>query len=147
MNLMASNDFGARVRDDSGEIKVHDHQFPSANTAIPFLMGAPPEAIQAHEKFNEGVMRVDLFALREEGTIDGRLHAPLRPELPELTPGKSYLLDAVVRTVKMGHPFTQGTADSNEAWLELTLKSGGRVIGKSGGRAADGTVDPWSHFI
>jgi tetratricopeptide (TPR) repeat protein len=147
MPLMASRDFGARERDDSGELKVHDHQFPSANTAIPFLVGAPEEAIEAHRKFNEGVMRVDLFALREEGTIEGELHAPLRPELPELEPGKSYLLDAVVRTVKMGHPFTQGTADSNEAWLELTIRSGERVIGKSGGLGRDGAVDPWSHFV
>jgi tetratricopeptide (TPR) repeat protein len=147
MPLLASDDFGAATRDDSGELKVHDHQFPSANTAIPFLLGAPQEAIDAHQKFNEGVMRVDLFALREEGTIEGELHAPLRPELPELEPGKRYLLDTVVRTVKMGHPFTQGTADSNEVWLELTIKSGERVIGKSGGLGTDGEVDPWSHFI
>ncbi len=147
MGLVASDDFGARQRDDSGELKVHDHQFPSANTAIPFLLGAPQEAIDAHRKFNEGVMRVDLFALREGGTIEGPLHAPLRPTLPELAAGQRYLLDAVIRTVKMGHPFTQGTADSNEAWLELTIKDGERVVGKSGGRAEDGTVDPWSHFV
>jgi tetratricopeptide (TPR) repeat protein len=147
MNLMPSNDFGARVRDDSGELKVHDHLFPSANTAIAFLTGAPPETIEAHKKFNEGVMRVDLFALREGGQLDGKLVAPLRPTLPELVPGQSYLLDTVVRTVKMGHPFTQGTADSNEVWLEVTVKSGSRLLAKSGGRADDGTVDPWSHFL
>jgi len=147
MNLMASEDFGAAVRDDSGERKVHDHMFPSANTAIPFLKGMPPEVIAAHEKFNEGVMRVDLFGLREGGTIEGELTAPLRPNLPELVPGKSYLLETVVRTVKMGHPFTQGTADSNETWLEVTIKSGERVIGKSGARGEDGGVDPWSHFL
>ncbi|HEX6885274.1 MAG TPA: tetratricopeptide repeat protein [Planctomycetota bacterium] len=147
MKLMPSDDFGTALRDDSGELKVHDHQFPSANAAIAFLKGAPQEAIDKHQAFNEGVMRVDLFALREGGTIDGELHAPLRPELPELVPGRSYLLDAVIRTVKMGHLFTQGTADSNETWLELTIKSGQRVIGKSGGRAEDGTVDPWSHFV
>ena len=32
MPLMASDDFGAQERDDSGELKVHDHLFPSANT-------------------------------------------------------------------------------------------------------------------
>jgi tetratricopeptide (TPR) repeat protein len=147
MPLMPSDDFGARVRDDSGELKVHDHQFPSANTFITSISGAPPEFNAAHEKFNEGVMRVDLFGLREEGTLEGKLHAPLRPAVPELVPGERYLLDTVVRTVKMGHPFTQGTADSNETWLELTIKSGERVIAKSGGRAQDGTVDPWSHFL
>jgi tetratricopeptide (TPR) repeat protein len=47
----------------------------------------------------------------------------------------------------MGHPFTQGTVDSNEVWLDVTVKSGERVIGRSGGIDADTQVDPWSHFV
>ncbi len=147
MQLMASDDFGARIRDDTDELKVHDHLFPSANTAIPFLVGMPPEVIEAHQKFNEGVMRVDLFGVRQGGTIEGELVAPLRPEVPVLEQGRSYLLETVVRTVKMGHLLTQGTADSNELWLDVVVKSDGEVIGRSGGRAADGEVDPWSHFV
>ncbi|MGH7152222.1 MAG: tetratricopeptide repeat protein, partial [Planctomycetota bacterium] len=78
---------------------------------------------------------------------DGQLSAPVRPEVPALRPGGRYLLEAVVRTVKIGHPFTQGTADSNEVWLEVRATSGGQAIGRSGGRAPDGEVDPWSHFV
>ena len=147
MKLQESDDIEARERDDSGKLKIHDHQFPSANAAIVHLTGGPQERIDAHEKFNEGVMRLDLFALRKGGTLEGELVAPLRPILPELVPGEKYLLDAVVRTAKMGHAFTGGTADSNEIWLEVTVKSGERVIGRSGGRTEDGTVDPWSHFV
>ncbi|MSR61654.1 MAG: tetratricopeptide repeat protein [Planctomycetes bacterium] len=146
MKLVASDDFGARERDESGELKVHNHQFPSANTAISVFADAP-ESLATHEKFNEGVMRVDLFALRQGGTLEGELAAPLRPETPALQPGQSYLFDAVVRTVKMGHNFTGGTSDSNEMWLDVVVKSGTRVIGRSGARAADGQVDPWSHFL
>jgi tetratricopeptide (TPR) repeat protein len=62
-------------------------------------------------------------------------------------PGGRYLLETVVRTQKMGHAFTQGTADSNEVWLDVTVTCGDRVIGRSGSRAADGQVDPWSHFV
>jgi hypothetical protein len=92
-------------------------------------------------------MRVDLFGVKEGGTIDSPLTAPLRPEVPALKPGTPYLLETVVRTVKMGHLFTQGTVDSNEVWLDVTATSGGRVIGRSGGiRPEDGEVDPWSHF-
>jgi len=156
MPLVPSTDFAARVRDDSGARKTLDHQFPSANTALPFLMalaGDMPEeeaaaAIENHREFNEGVMRLDLFALREGGTLTGRLVAPLRPDVPALVPGKSYLLDAVIRTVKMGHLFTEGTADSNQAWLDVTVTDGDRVIGRSGGmREPDHAVDPWSHFV
>ena len=147
MPTMASGDFAAKVYDDSGLLKVRDHQFPSANTALPHLLGLPPEVNQAHAKFNEGVMRVDLFGIKEGGTIDGALHAPLRPAVPALEAGRSYLLETVVRTVKMGHHFTQGTADSNEVWLDLEASSGGRVIGRSGGFGPGREVDPWSHFI
>ncbi len=144
--------FGARVRDDSKRRKTLHHQFPSANTALPHLLRASlpdaDRAIREHETFLEGVMRVDLFGLKPGGRIDDALSAPLRPEVPALEPGETYLIEAVIRTLKMGHLFTEGTADSNEVWLELTATSGGRVIGRSGGRdPAGNAVDPWSHFV
>jgi hypothetical protein len=77
---------------------------------------------------------------------DGALHAPLRPNIPALRPGATYLLETVVRTLKVGHPFSQGTADSNEIWLDVTATSGGRIIGRNGALDA-GSVDPNAHFI
>jgi tetratricopeptide (TPR) repeat protein len=62
-------------------------------------------------------------------------------------PGEAYLIETVIRTLEMGHQFTQGTSDSNEVWLDVTVTSSGRVIGRSGGMAPDGRVDPWSHFV
>ncbi|MGH7806240.1 MAG: multiheme c-type cytochrome, partial [Candidatus Binatia bacterium] len=147
MPLFPSRDFGAKFYDDSRQLKVHDHQFPSANTAIPHLVGMPAWVNEAHRKFLDGAVRIDFFGIREGGTIDGKLIAPLRPEVPALEPGKSYLLETVIRTVKMGHEFTQGTSDSNEVWLDVTAATGGRVVGRSGGRNDDGAVDPWSHFV
>ena len=64
-----------------------------------------------------------------------------------LEAGEQYLVETVVRTLKLGHLLTQGTVDSNELWVELTAKSGDKVIGISGGMADAGEVDPWSHFI
>ena len=90
---------------------------------------------------------MDIFGVKEGGTVDGPLLAPLRPFIPELKPGQRYLLEAVVRTLKVGHPLTQGTADSNELWVEAKLTSGGRVIGHSGGLGSHGEVDPWAHFV
>jgi len=143
-----SRDFGARVLDASGVLKVHDHQFAAANTAIPHLLDFPGWVNDAHRKFLEGSLRVDIFGAKRGGTIDGELSAPLRPEVPALEPGQRYLLETVVRTLELGHQFTQGTADSNQVWLEVTLRADGRVIGRSGGMdPADGSVDPWSHFL
>jgi hypothetical protein len=155
MPLVAASDepnFGARVRDESGLRTTLDHQFPSANTAVVEMLRAElpgaDAAIEAHHAFNEGVMRVDLFGVRREGTIEGELLAPVRPLVPALAPGETYLLETVIRTLKMGHTFTQGTADSNEVWLDVTARAGDRVIGRSGGmRPDDREVDPWSHFV
>jgi len=152
MPTLASSQFAARALDDSGVLKIHDHQFPSANTALPHLLKMDPKVNQKHRDFNRGVMRIDIFGLKADGRIDGELVAPLRPTVPALVPGKTYLLETVVRTLKMGHVFTEGTADSNEVWVDLrvtTTKPGGgeRVIGRSGGLGAGNEVDPWSHFV
>jgi tetratricopeptide (TPR) repeat protein len=106
-----------------------------------------PDTVAAHQAFLNGVARVDLFALKKGGTIDSPIVAPLRPDVPAVVPGETYLIETVVRTLKLGHHLTQGTADSNEIWLELTARSGGRVLGRSGGIDDDGTVDPWSYFL
>ncbi len=146
MPLKPSQDFGAKLFADAKQPSIHNHLFPAANTGIAWLKDSP-ETIAAHQEFLKGKMRVDLFGVKENGTVDGKLHAPLRPEVPALEPGKTYLLETVVRTLKMGHPFTQGTVDSNEVWLDLTVKSGDRIIGRSGGIDEESSVDPYSHFI
>ena len=146
MPLLPSNDFGAKDFAKDGKLQIHNHLFPSANTGLAHLIGAD-EAIKAHQKFLEGNVRVDIFGVKDGGEIDGKLIAPLRPELPALKPGRKYLLETVVRTLKVGHHFTQGTVDSNEVWLDVTVTSGGKVIGRSGGIDEKREVDPWSHFI
>ncbi len=148
MELEASDDFGAAEFDDSGELKVHNHQFPSANTAIPHVLGFGDRANGAHRDILEGSLRVDLFGLKEEGRIDGKLHAPLEDSSEVLQAGKTYLLETVLRTMTLGHTFTQGTADSNQVWVEVTLSADGEVIGASGKLDPEsGEVDPWAHFV
>jgi hypothetical protein len=126
-------------------LSIHDHLFAAANTALPFLR-RDTQTLRAEQSFLTDVARVDIFGLKIGGAIDGELHAPLRPKVPTLRPGAAYLLDTVVRTLKVGHPFSQGTADSNEIWLEVTASSGGRIIARNGA-IEEGTVDPGAHFI
>jgi Flp pilus assembly protein TadD len=148
MPLEASEDFGAKPFDGKGVLQVHGHQFPSANTAIPHLLEMPSWVNDAQREFLQDTVRVDIVALREGGTIDGELRGPLRPQLPALQPGATYLVEVVIRTLKLGHLFTQGTVDSNEVWLDVAASSGGRFIGRSGGLDREsGAVDPWSHFV
>lgn len=146
MPLVASADFGAQRFDGAEMPSVHSHLFLGANTAIAHLRGRP-EVVEAHRQFLQGKVRVDIFGLREGQQVDGRLLGPLRPELPALRPGVHYVLEVVVRTLGVGHPLTQGTADSNEVWLDVSVRSGERVLGHSGALDARGRVDPASHFV
>lgn len=146
MPLKESNDFGAKLFAGAKDLSIHNHLFPAANTGLAWLKDLP-DVIKAEQEFMAGVMRVDIFGVREGGGIDGKLIAPLRPEVPQLEPGKKYLLETVLRTLKMGHLFTQGTVDSNEVWVDVTVTSGGQVIGRNGGIGEDREVDPWSHFV
>lgn len=148
MPLQKSADFGANFFNPTNKNDrfIHDHLFPAANTGIAHIRGEP-EIVKRHEAFLKDSVRIDLFGVKEGGTIDSPLIAPLRPRVPALKPGKTYLMETVVRTVKLGHPFSQGTVDSNEIWVDAKVTSGGRVVGRSGGLGDFNAVDPWSHFI
>ncbi len=147
MPLQVSDDPAARDFNDSGQRSIHNHQFPAANTGIAHLLKLPDWVLQAHQERLSNVTRIDIFGIKEGGTIDGPLQAPLRPSLPVLEAGKRYLLEVVVRTTGVGHHLTQGTADSNELWVDVTATADGRVIGRSGSLDSEGAVDPWSYFV
>ena len=147
MPLEQSDDPAARDFDGSGNLTIHSHLFPAANTAIPAMLGLDDEVIAAHQQRLSNVTRVDIFGIKEEGTVDGKLHAPLGTVAPLLKPGSSYLIENVIRTLGVGHHLTQGTSDSNQLWLDIAVYDGERLIGRSGGMDAEGRVDPWSYFV
>ncbi len=148
MPLKPSQDFGANFFNPTNPSTryIHQHLFPAANTGIAYLR-AKPDIVKAHQQFLKGALRVDIFGLKEGGTIDSPLMAPLRPAVPALKRGRRYLLEVVLRTLRLGHPFTQGTADSNEVWVDARVSSGDKVLGHSGGLGPHNEVDPWSHFV
>jgi tetratricopeptide (TPR) repeat protein len=147
MPLKASADFGAKFFNPTNNVlSIHNHLFPSANTGVAHIRDEP-EIVKAHQQFLKDCVRVDIFAVKEGGGIDGRILAPIRPQVPALKKGQTYLIEVVVRNVKVGHPFTQGTVDSNEVWVDTAVRSGSRIVGRSGGLAQHNAVDPWSHFI
>ncbi len=147
MPLQASSDFGAKYFDPTNRVlSIHGHLFPAANTGIAHIRGEP-EIVERQAEFLRGALRLDIFGVKKGGTIDGELIAPLRPKVPALEPGKRYLIEVVLRTMKVGHIFTQGTADSNEVWVDAKVTGGGKVIGRSGGLGDYNEVDPWAHFV
>ena len=170
MPLEPSNDFGSKDFDGSGLRKRHSHFFPAANTGLFELLKNEDRYKDRSEQFQKSIdtnaaflrgtapdgsdrkLRIDLFGLRqysENAPVDED-PIQLRPTLPTLKPGENYLVEVVIRTLNVGHHFSQGTADSNEIWVDFQATSGGKVIGSSGrlsGPNETGEVDPWSHFI
>src|SRR5262245_55296181 len=163
MPLMPSQDFGRRDFDGSGVAKVHNHMFLGANTGIPALVRykGHEKVIDAHRQFlingpdgKSPTLRIDLFGIKEGGTIESPLlgDQPLRPNLPALRPGETYLVEVVIRTLNMGHHFTQGTADSNEVWVDFQARGANskRLLGRSGAMDQgedEGRVDEWAHRL
>jgi tetratricopeptide (TPR) repeat protein len=148
MPLKPSEDFAAQFFNPTNKSQrfIHDHLFPSANNALPALRG-DHHIVAEHASFSTNSLRVDLFGVKEGGLIDSPLTAPLRPNVPALKRGKPYLLEVVLRTLRLAHPFSQGTVDSNEIWVDVEGRSGGRVVARSGGLGQFKEVDPWSHFV
>jgi tetratricopeptide (TPR) repeat protein len=148
MPLKESQDFGANFFNPTNTSVrfIHSHLFPAANTGVAFIRG-DTNTVRAHDEFLKGSLRVDIFGIKEGGSIDNRLTAPLRPQVPTLKRGQRYLLEVVLRTLKLGHPFTQGTVDSNEVWVDTKVTSGNKTIGRNGGLGSHKEVDPWSHFV
>lgn len=147
MHPRPSDDPAARDLVSEGRSAVHGHSFAAANTAVPGMLGRGEAENAERERMLRQTARIDLFGLKEEGRIDGALHAPLRPELPVLEPGRRYLVELVVRTLGVGHQLTQGTVDSNELWLDVEVRSGDRLIGRSGSLDGRGEVDDWAYFV
>jgi tetratricopeptide (TPR) repeat protein len=160
-----SLNFGGTT-DPAGRRAQKNHRFPAANTGLFELLKYEPryrqysdgfqKTIDRHADYLRGVapdgsdqkVRVDLFGVKA-----GDLNAPvqvLRPELPKLEPGKSYVVEVVVRTLGLGHPLTQGTVDSNEIWIDFAAAINGREVARNGalsGPDDTGEVDRWAHFI
>lgn len=148
MPLKASNEFGAQPDPNKPDTLVlHDHQFPAANTALGDFFGLPPEVRQKHEAMLKKAMRVDIFALHEADDMSHPAHAPLANG-QRVEPGRSYVLDVVLRTLGVGHHLTEGTIDSNEIWLAVTVRAGDRIIARSGELTApQRAVDADAHFL
>jgi hypothetical protein len=144
MPFQDSDDFGSITESFSGKSKVHSHFFESANSGIRYLNNLKPDP---NNEMLKGSLSIDIFGVKQDGNISGELIAPLMDETTPLQAGRKYLLESVVRTVKLGHAFTQGTSDSNQVWVEMKVYHNGQLIGLSGGINDEGQVDDWSYLI
>ena len=127
---------------DAGNIngKVHNHRFPAANTALPFVNQHPEQLKIITEFLQDEVVTLDLFA---DGT-------PIPRDGTEVVRGEDTRVDVVVRTRGVGHRFPAGTIDAFDIWLEVkATDENGKIVFWNGRIAApngNGPVDPSAHF-
>ena len=129
--LIPSEEFGNQAG------MLHDHVFPAANTALPALRGDKQTIEDIQKKVLVGSLSIDIFGIRRGGEI-----VPLGPALPALKPGETVDVEVVVRTRTLGHPYTNGTSDSNESWVAFKADNGPRSVMASGTLDANGRLDP-----
>ncbi len=132
---------------ENGERQIHSHAFPGANTALATLIESPqfPAYVnQKHRQKLKDAVSVDLFAFRENESSKTTM---LRPSLPRLTAGGRYHLDVVLANRRVGHDFTQGTSDSNQVWLELSLYANDVAVAGSGLITPSRRVPPDAYFV
>ena len=120
--------------------KVHNHRFPAANTALPFVNQHPEQLKIVTEFLQDEVVTLDLFA---DGT-------PIPRNGTEVVRGENTRVDVVVRTRGVGHRFPAGTIDAFDIWLEVkATDENGKIVFWNGRIAApngNGPVDPSAHF-
>ena len=126
---------------------IHDHVFPAANTALPFIRRDRETQKKIQDFLRNTILTVDLFAIRRAGELE-----VIGDEPPAVSPGETIDVEVVVRTRGVGHPYTNGTADSNETWVSLEAASASGVFFESGvmdeaGRLDAGADRLWSLVI
>ena len=122
---------------------VRSHRFLAANTALPFLRGDTASVRRTEEFLRDGKLSVDIFAVSGSrgGGVEGLTDEPLR-----IPAGSTAMFDIVVRNQGVGHAFPGGTVDSNQAWLEVSLRdAAGRTLVISGALDTADVLDPEAH--
>ncbi len=123
---------------------VKSHRFVAANTALPYLRDDTASIRRVEEFLRDEKLRVDIFALSSNSHPEP-IMALNRRDI-SVQAGEKITVDVVVRNLGVGHTFPGGTNDSNEGWLEFTVKNEqGTTLVISGYIDENGHLDPMAH--
>ncbi len=123
---------------------VRSHRFIAVNTALPYVRQDTATIEKIVQFLQNEKLRVDIFALYTESHPEPILalnHGDLA-----IKAGEKVTVDVVVRNKGVGHTFPGGTNDSNEGWLEFSIKNeAGNNLIISGFLDEKGHLDPMAH--
>ncbi len=123
---------------------VKSHRFIAVNTALPYLRNDTASINRVKEFLQNGKLRVDIFAVSTDSHPEP-IMAINQGEL-SVKAGERMTADVVVRNMGVGHTFPGGTNDSNEGWLEFTVRNEeGTTLLISGFIGEKGHLDSMAH--
>jgi len=121
---------------------VKSHRFLAVNTALPFLRGDTVTINRIESFLQNEKLHVDIFALKSAGTS----YYSAESMKTIFDAGEKITIDVVVRNLAVGHTFPGGTNDSNEGWLELSIKDeNNNLLTISGALDKNKHLDPMAH--
>ncbi len=140
-----STDIAAKYDTETGQRFISNHAFDVANTALRYLNNMPLD--ENSSQLLKNSVGVDLFGLKSMQDSDGSDMQVNHGQALSVQAGQTYQLDVVLKTQKLGHAFTQGTADSNQIWLELAMYQGDQLISLNGGINEQGELNPFTYHV
>jgi len=124
---------------------VRSHRFLAANTALPFVRDDSETQGRTEGFLREGKLSEDIFALRSAAGAPYAMAFDW--DGARVTVGDRVTVDVIVRNLGVGHTFPGGTNDSNEGWLEFTIRDrAGNAVATSGFVEGNGDLDPMAHM-
>jgi tetratricopeptide (TPR) repeat protein/cytochrome c553 len=123
---------------------VRSHRFIAVNTALPFIRQDSSTIRRITDFLQNEKLSVDIFAVSTESHQEPMM-AVDQGELV-LKAEEKVTVDVVVRNKGVGHTFPGGTNDSNEGWLEFSVKNQqGVALVISGFLDENRRLDPMAH--
>ena len=123
---------------------VRSHRFLAVNTALPFIRDDSATLNKITRFLQDEKLGVDIIAIKTQRNSDPILGP--EPKKVTLKPGEQVTVDVVVRNKGVGHTFPGGTNDSNEGWLEFSIKDEtGNTLLISGFIDENGHLDRGAH--
>ena len=108
------------ILDRPNLLMVHNHMFPAANTGLAAMIRRRCAA-----RGGEGIpRRRDSASICSESRTAARSIRPslkVRPDIPALSRARITCWKRWFARSSSGHPLTQGTVDSNEVWVDVTV--------------------------
>jgi tetratricopeptide (TPR) repeat protein len=156
----AANTAIPTVNNDQAQLQATEKFLTSGFISVDLFAATPVEDSKGQVEMkrsasDSGPQAASTFGVGEESDTGGpvtirnidKVAAPLNNPNVALEAGTTVRIDAVVRTLKIGHFFPGGTVDAFDVWLEFQARdANGKIFAWSGGVDDDGAVDKAAHF-